>query len=43
MNKPSADSFAPKTATDKQASVDQAMALVSKTDAIKSLTGRLTG
>lgn len=43
VNKPSADSFAPKTATDKQASVDQAMGLVSKTEAIKSLTGRLTG
>lgn len=39
VNKPSADSFAPQTATDKQASVDQALGLVSKTDAIRSLAG----
>lgn len=39
VNKPSADSLAPKTAADKQASVDQALGLVSKTDAIKSLAG----
>jgi len=39
VNKPSTDSLAPKTAADKQASVDQALGLVSKADAIKSLAG----
>jgi len=39
LNKTSADSLAPKAAADRQASVDQAMGLVSKTDALKSLAG----
>ena len=36
---PRADSFAPKTVSDKQASVDQALGLASQADAIKSLAG----
>jgi hypothetical protein len=40
---PSSDAFAHKTAADQQASVDQAMGLVSKTDATRSLAGIGTG
>lgn len=41
--KSSADSFTHNTPADKQAAVDQAMGLVSKTDAIRSLADTLTG
>ena len=43
VSKPGADSFAPKTDADKQASVDQALGLVSKADAMKQLAGIGTG
>lgn len=41
--KSSADSFTHNTPADKQAAADQAMGLVSKTDAIRSLADTLTG
>ena len=43
VSKPGADSFAPKTAADQQASLNNALGLVSKADALKSLAGIGTG
>ena len=43
VSKPSADSFAPKTATDKQATIDQAMGRVSQNTAVQTLFGAGTG
>jgi Ca2+-binding RTX toxin-like protein len=42
-SKPGADSFAPKTAANQQASLNNVLGLMSKTDAIKSLAGIGTG
>jgi len=43
VSKPGADSFAPKTAAHQQASLNNALGLVSKADALKSLAGIGTG